>query len=92
MLSSYLLMQNSLFALNNIQSNMFQNADMMGKSIGFGNSLPLKPIQEDSFELQNKANETKISVLNNLISALEKKQSNDIAKSTPKYAGLNYKA
>ncbi len=95
MLSSYLLMQNSIFQMNNAQLNMFRNSDLMSKSISFGESQPLKPSfaqNYDMLELSNKANETKVSVLRNFIKAMEEKLGKDIAKSTPKYAGINYKA
>ena len=48
--------------------------------------------QADSFELQNKVNETKVTVWNKILEAMEKKMSKDVDRSTPKYAGVCYKA
>ncbi len=95
MLSSYLLMQSSIAAMNNAQLAMVQNSDRMLNSVSFGNSQPLSPAfaqNADSFELQNKANETKITVLQKLADAYEQKLGKDIARSTPKYGGVDYKA
>lgn len=93
MLSSYMTIQNAVLARNIATSQMVQNSNQMLGVVSFGNSLPLKPsFQADSFELQNKANETKISVLDRLIKALEKKETKDIDRSTPHYGGLCYKA
>ena len=79
MLSSYLTMQNAILARNMAVNQMAGLAN-----VTFGNSLPLR--------LQTKANETKVSVLNKLIDAINKKLGKDIARSTPKYGGIDYKA
>ena len=95
MLSSYLYLQNSIAAMNTAQLSMVQNSDRMLNSISFGNSQPLEPAfkqNSDTLELQNKANETKVTVLQKLIEAMDEKLGKDIKKSTPKYAGLDCKA
>lgn len=72
---------------------MVQNSSKMLSSLSFGNSQPLKPVADyDVFELQNKANETKVSVLDKLIKSLEKCQAKKIERSTPHFGGLCYKA
>ena len=65
MISSYLAMQNAILARNVATSQMVCNSANMMSSLSFGNSQPLKPsfAQADRFELQNKANETKVSFL-----------------------------
>ncbi len=92
MLTSYLAMQNAILAQNIATSRMMQNADNMIKSASFGNSLPLRPsfAQANEAELQTKADETKVSVLQKIIDAIKKKLGKDIEKSTPKYSGVNY--
>ncbi len=94
MISSYLAMQNAILARNVATSQMVQNSAHMMSSISFGNSQPLKPsfAQADKFELQNKANETKVSVLAKFIEAMEKALGKNIERSTPKYGGVDYKA
>ena len=94
MITSYGAMQNAILARNIATSQMVQNSSQMLSAVSFGNSQPLRPsfAQADCFELQNKANETKISVLNKLIEALEKKLAGDIKRSTPKYGGVDYQA
>ena len=94
MLTSYLAMQNAILAQNMATSRMMQNADNMMASVSFGNSLPLRPsfAQANEAELQTKADETKVSILQKIIDALQKKLGKDIEKSTPKYAGVNYVA
>ena len=89
MLSSYLAIQNAILARNTAVRQM-----MNLSNISFGNSLPLRPAfgQYDQTELQNKANETKVSVLNKFIDAINKKLSKDIDRSVPKYCGIDYKA
>lgn len=94
MLTSYLAMQNAILAQNMATSRMMQNADNMMASVSFGNSLPLRPsfAQANEAELQIKTDETKVSVLQKIIEAIQKKLGKDIEKSTPKYAGINYVA
>ncbi len=94
MLTSYLAMQNAILAQNMATSRMMQNADNMMASVSFGNSLPLRPsfAQANEAELQTKADETKVSILQKIIDAIQKKLGKDIEKSTPKYAGVNYVA
>lgn len=94
MLTSYLAMQNAILAQNVATSRMMQNADNMMASVSFGNSLPLRPsfAQANEAELQTKADETKVSILQKIIDAIQKKLGKDIEKSTPKYAGVNYVA
>ncbi len=94
MLTSYLAMQNAILAQNIATSRMMQNADNMMASVSFGNSLPLRPsfAQANDVELQTKADETKVSILQKIIEAIQKKLGKDIEKSTPKYVGVNYVA
>lgn len=94
MLTSYLAMQNAILAQNMATSRMMQNADNMMASVSFGNSLPLRPsfAQANEAELQTKADETKVSILQKIIDAIQKKLGKDIEKSTPKYSGINYVA
>ena len=94
MISSYLAIQNAVLARNVATSQMVQNSANMMSSFSFGNSQPLKPsfAQADRFELQNKANETKVSFLAKYIEAIEKALGKNIERSTPKYGGVDYKA
>ena len=94
MLTSYLAMQNAILAQNMATSRMMQNADKMMASVSFGNSLPLRPsfAKANDAELQTKADETKVSILQKIIEAIQKKLGKDIEKSTPKYSGVNYVA
>ena len=94
MLTSYLSMQNAILAQNMATSRMVQNSNNMMNTINFGNSLPLRPsfAQANEAELQTKADETKVSILQKIIDAIQKKLGKDIEKSTPKYAGVNYVA
>lgn len=94
MITSYGAMQNAILARNIATSQMVQNSSHMLSAISFGNSQPLRPsfAQADRLELQNKANETKVSVLNAMIEAIEKGLAAKIKRSTPKYGGLDYKA
>ena len=92
MFTSYMAIQNAVLSRNIATSQMVQNSSKMLAS--FGNSQPLRPsfAQADSFELQNKANETKVTVLDKLLEAMEKRLAKDIDRSTPKYGGVCYKA
>lgn len=94
MISSYLTMQNAILARNIASSQMVQSSSNMLSAVSFGNSQPLRPsfAQADNFEMQNKANATKITVLDKLIAALEQKLGKDIQRSTPKYGGVDYLA
>jgi len=96
MLSSLLTMQRAMSELNNAQLSMVRNSDNMLKTAAsFGNSQPLSPMaiaQADSFELQNKSNETKVTALQYMMDALEKSMGANIKRSTPHYGGLDYKA
>lgn len=94
MLSSYLAMTNAIMSHNAATANLMQSSNNMLSAIAFGNSLPLKPSfsASDNLELQNKTNETKISILQKIIDAIKAKLGKDIEKSTPKYSGVNYKA
>lgn len=94
MITSYGAMQNAILARNIASSQMVQASNHMLSAISFGNSQPLQPsfAQADCLELQNKANETKISVLTKWIEALEKGLAKDIKRSAPKYSGVNYLA
>ncbi len=94
MISSYLAIQNAVLARNVATSQMVQNSANMMSSLSFGNSQPLRPsfAQADRFELQNKANETKVSYLTNFMEAMEKALAKNIARSTPKFGGVDYKA
>ena len=97
MLLSYLAMQNAILARNMAVSGMMRASDSMMSQVSFGNSQPLKPsfaqaLAADKAELQIKADETKISVLQKIIDAINKKLGKDIERSTPKYAGVDYKA
>lgn len=82
---------NAIQTINMAQAGMVNNA----AAINFGMSQPLKPAfaqSADVFELQNKANETKMSVAQRLLQAIEEALGKNIARSTPKYGGLDYKA
>lgn len=93
MITSYNAIQNAILAQNIASSQMVQNSSRMLSSLSFGNSQPLRPnFGGDTLELQNKSNETKISILDKIIKSLQSKLGKDIQKSTPKYAGVNYKA
>ncbi len=92
MIAPLIAMQtNAIQTMNMAQAGMVSNA----VAISFGTSQPLKPAfaqSADVFELQNKANETKMSVAQRLLQAIEEALGKNIAKSTPKYGGLDYKA
>ena len=94
MLTSYLAMQNAILARNMATSRMMNVSQSLIPSVSFGASQPLRPsfAQANHSELQMKADETRISVLQKLIEAIEKKLGKDIEKSTPKYSGVNYLA
>lgn len=94
MITSYLAMQNAILARNMAASRMMQNTNVMASPVSFGNSQPLRPsfMQSTSDELQMKSDETKVSVLQRIIDAINKKLGKDVEKSTPKYAGVDYKA
>ncbi len=95
MLTSYLAMQNAIAANNMAQSRMMQSSSNMLSSVSFGDSQPLRPsfaAATSADELQTKADETKVTVLQKLMDALEQKLGKDIERSTPKYGGLDYKA
>lgn len=101
MLSSYLTMQNAMMAQNNAQARMISASDRMMSSVNFGASQPLQTqgtipsfsaAQADSFELQNKADETKVSVFKKIAEAIEAKLGKDIKRSTPKYGGVDIQA
>lgn len=94
MISSYLTMQNAILARNIASSQMVQSSSNMLSAVSFGNSQPLRPsfAQANNFEMRNKANATKMTVLDKLISAINKKSGKDIQRSTPKYNGVNYLA
>ncbi len=92
MIAPLLAMQyNSISTINSAQAAMMNNAS----AISFGASQPLRPtfgLSADVFELQNKANETKISVAQRLHEAVQKALAKNIARSTPNYGGVDYKA
>ena len=91
MISSFGMIQNAVLAQNIASTKMVQNSNRMLANISFGNSTPLRPsFSSDYFELQNKANETKMTVWQKLMEAYEKKIAKDIDRSTPKFGGVNY--
>ena len=94
MISTYLALQNAILARNMATSRMIQNSSQMLAGLSFGNSQPLQPsfLGADIFELQNKADETRISVYKKLEEALSKALRWHINNSTPKFGGVNYKA
>ena len=93
MITSYFGMQSALMQNNIAQAQMMHNADAMMSSVSFGNSQPLKPsFQGDVFELQNKQNETKVTVAQKLYDAYQKAIAKNIERSTPKFGGINYTA
>ncbi len=99
MLSSYLTLQSTIAAQNAAQARMMGAADSMYSAISFGASQPLggpdtsnvsfAAAQADSFELQTKSDETKVSVFKKLADALEARLGKDIKRSTPNYGGLD---
>ena len=92
MIAPLLAMQyNSISTINSAQAAMMSNAS----AISFGASQPLRPsfgLNADVFELQNKANETKVSVAQSMYEAIQKAIAKNIARSTPNYGGVDYKA
>ena len=81
--------------MNNMSGlNMMNASDRIMNAISFGNSQPLKPTLHalNADELVIKANETKAAVGTKLMDSLRKRLAKEIAKSTPQYSGLNYKA
>ncbi len=94
MIAQYMAMQNAILAQNMTAARMMQSSDAMLSSISFGNSQPLRPsfAQADSFELQQKSDETKITALQKMMVALEQSIGKSIARSTPKFGGLDIKA
>ena len=95
MISTYMAIQNAMMSQNMATSRMMCAADGMLSTVAFGNSQPLRPsfgLSADTFELQNKADETRVSVLQRLINSMEKGLAKSINRSTPKYGGVDYKA
>jgi hypothetical protein len=95
MITSVAAMQNAILAQNMATSNMMGAANAMLSTVAFGNSQPLRPSfaqSADVFELQMKANETKMSVYQKMVEALEKSIGQSIKRSTPHFGGLDYKA
>ncbi len=94
MITQYMAMQNAILAQNMTAARMMQSSNAMLSTVGFGNSQPLRPsfAQADTFELQQKSDETKYMVLQRMIDAIEKSIGKSIARSTPKYGGLDVKA
>lgn len=90
MISTYFAMQNAMIGQNTAASEMMNAADAM---LSYA-CQPIKPsfTGADTFELQTKANETKMTVLQKTMEALEKSLGAKIARSTPKYGGLDIKA
>ena len=92
MIAPLLAMQyNSISTINSAQASMMNNAS----AISFGASQPLRPsfgLNADVFELQNCVNETKVSVAQNMYEAIKKAIAKNIARSTPNYGGVDYKA
>lgn len=91
MIAPLLSMQS--MALNNI--NMAQANMMNASAINFRASQPLRPSftqASDTFEMQTRANETKVTVAQKLLEAYEKALGKNIERSTPKFGGLDYKA
>ncbi len=93
MISTYFAMQNALIGQNIAASKMMGASNAMLSSIGSG-CQPIKPSfgGADTFELQTKANETKYTVLQKTMEALEKSLGKKIARSTPKFGGLDIQA
>ena len=79
---------------NNLAVSEMMSASDRINSFAFNNSQPLKPSFSGLIhdELAIKANETKVSVTKNIIEAMNKKLAQDIKRSTPNFAGLDYKA
>ena len=94
MMTLNLAMQNAILAQNMAASRMMGASNAMLSTVGYGNSQPLRPSfgNADSLELQNKADETKVSVLQRMMESLEKGIAKSIKRSTPNYGGLDYKA
>ena len=92
MIAPLLAMQyNSISTINSSQAAMMSGVSAMS----LGASQPLRPsfgLNADVFELQNKANETKISVAQRMHEAIQKALAKNIARSTPNYGGVDYKA
>ena len=92
MIAPLLAMQyNAISNINSAQASMMNNASAMS----FAASQPLRPsfgLNADVFELQNKANETQVSVSQRLLESIEKAIAKNIARSTPNYGGIDYKA
>ena len=94
MITQCIAMQNAILGQNMAATRMMQASDAMLSAVAFGNSQPLRPsfAQADAFELQQKSDETKYMVLQRMIDALEKSIGKKIARTTPKYGGLDIKA
>ncbi len=94
MIAQSMAIQNAILAQNMTAARMMQSSDAMLSTVGFGNSQPLRPsfAQADVFELQQKSDETKMTVLQKMMTALEESLGKKIARSTPKYGGLDIKA
>ncbi|MBQ9245232.1 hypothetical protein IJ182_03085 [bacterium] len=98
MISPYMAIQNAMMAQNATTAKMMGASDAMLSTVAFGNSQPLRPsfgstvAASDTFELQNKADETRYTALEKLMVSLEKGIAKSIKRSTPKFGGLDYKA
>lgn len=92
-------MQNAILARNAAALSMMCAADRMYAAVNnppsFGSSQPLKPallVSPVCSESAMRTAETKYSVMQHLIKALEKGRNAAIKNSVPKYSGLDYKA
>lgn len=92
MISMYSSMLGAISQQNIAQQQMMQCSNAMMSSIGCQPLSPSFGQFENQMELQMKANETKVSVMQNLREALEKALGKKIKDSTPKYGGLDCKA
>lgn len=97
MIAPLIAQQQSLLATNNMAvAQMMMGSNAVLSNVSFGNSQPIRPsfsaLSADVFELQNKANETKIAASNSLYDSIVKAIAKNIQRSTPKYGGLNTKA
>ncbi len=91
MITSTIAMQNAILAQNIAAARIMHSSDRMLSCVGYNNSQPLRPAfgLADYSEMQMKADETKISVMQKLAEAIQKKLGKDVKRSVPNYGGLD---
>jgi len=89
MITTFIAMQNAISERNNAMMQMYANTNQSINALSFGrNAQIMHAYSEDIFEMQNKVNETKVSILNRWLDSLNEQIKKSIDRSIPQYAGL----